>query len=64
MANYVCTDMPTVQRFFDSDAFIRALTGPFGCLSADTEFLTPTGWRRMDAYREGDQVAQWDQRTG
>lgn len=30
MANYVCSDMPTVQRFFDSDAFIRALTGPFG----------------------------------
>lgn len=30
-----------------------------GCVSADTEFLTPTGWKRIDQYTEGDQVAQF-----
>lgn len=27
---YSCEGMPTVDRFFDSDAFIRGLMGPFG----------------------------------
>ena len=31
-----------------------------GCVSADTEFLTPTGWKRIDEYVPGDQVAQFD----
>lgn len=30
-----------------------------GCVSADTEFLTPTGWKRIDQYTPGDQVAQF-----
>jgi hypothetical protein len=30
LPTYDCRDMPTIQRFFDSDAFIRALLGPFG----------------------------------
>src|SRR5580700_4644145 len=30
MPTYDCRDMPTIQRFFDSDAFIRGLCGPFG----------------------------------
>ena len=30
MATYNCSDMPTIGRFFDSDAFIRGLSGPFG----------------------------------
>lgn len=30
-----------------------------GCVSADTEFLTPTGWKRIDHYAPGDQVAQF-----
>jgi hypothetical protein len=51
--------MPTIGAFFDSDAFIRGLQGPFGCLSADTEFLTPAGWKRMDAFQEGDWLLQW-----
>lgn len=36
-----------------------------GCVSADTEFLTPTGWKRIDQYTEGDLVAQFhpDTRT-
>lgn len=30
-----------------------------GCVSADTEYLTPLGWKRFDAYIIGDQVAQF-----
>jgi hypothetical protein len=28
--SYSCRNMPTIQRFMDSDAFIRGLMGPFG----------------------------------
>lgn len=34
-----------------------------GCVSADTEFLTPQGWKRIDQYQEGDLVAQYDPNT-
>lgn len=30
-----------------------------GCVSCDTEYLTPTGWKRIDAYTPGDLVAQF-----
>lgn len=30
MAVYSCRDMPTVQAFMNSDAFVRGLMGPFG----------------------------------
>ena len=30
-----------------------------GCVSCDTEFLTPTGWKRIDQYSPGDLVAQF-----
>lgn len=58
-AVYSCRDMPTMGQFMDSDAFIRGIMGPFGCLSADSEFLTRRGWKRMDAYTEGDEVLTW-----
>ena len=37
-----CKKVPTV--FDMSDA---------GCVSADTEYLTPTGWKRIDEYKSG-----------
>ena len=39
-------------------ATVLDLSDP-GCVSADTEFLTPTGWKRIDSYTEGDLVAQF-----
>jgi len=33
------------------------------CLPGETEFLTPTGWKRIDAYTEGDLVGQVDPET-
>ena len=64
MPSYSCRNMPTIKTFFDSDAFIRGLMGPFGCLSGDTEFMSPFGWKRMDSYEPGDEVLQWDRREG
>ena len=55
---------PTLWRFAKSDAFVRGLMGPWRCLPGDTEFLTPQGWKRLDAYQLGDLVAQWDHRDG
>ena len=56
---YSVADVPTVGRFMQSDAFIRALKGPFGCLPGDTEFMSPNGWRRLDACG-GEEVLCWD----
>jgi len=52
---------PTAQAFHQDDRFFRVLKGPVGCLPADSEFLTPSGWKRMDSYQEGvDLCAQWN----
>lgn len=32
-----------------------------GCVDADTEFLTPSGWKKMSEYMEGDLVAQYEE---
>lgn len=37
------------------------LAGATGCVSADTEYLTPQGWKRIDEYVEGDQVLQYNE---
>ena len=34
-----------------------------GCVDSDTEYLSPTGWVRMDSYA-GGQVAQYEPETG
>jgi superfamily II DNA or RNA helicase len=34
-----------------------------GCVDAQTEYLSPAGWRRMDQY-DGGEVAQYDPETG
>jgi len=34
-----------------------------GCVDAETEYLSPHGWRRMDQY-DGGKVAQWCPETG
>lgn len=37
---------------------IACILGPVGCLPAETEYLSPSGWRRMDSYDKG-LVAMW-----
>ena len=50
-----------VGQFMKSDAEFKAIMGPFGCTSGDTEFLTPSGWKRIDQYTEDDLVGQWSE---
>lgn len=53
----------SLSAFFTSEKFIALAVGPVGCVDATTEFLTPTGWKRIDEYAEGDKVAQWNKET-
>jgi hypothetical protein len=53
------TPSKTIREFMLSEAKIRAVCGPVGCLPAEAEFLSETGWVRMDSYVEGTSVAQW-----
>nr|DAM34972.1 MAG TPA: Large subunit terminase [Caudoviricetes sp.] len=39
---------PTLNAFARSDAFIKFVVGPAGCLPPDSEVLTPDGWVRID----------------
>ncbi|MBZ0158406.1 MAG: hypothetical protein K8I29_19585 [Alphaproteobacteria bacterium] len=57
--DYSYQRVPTLKRFAQCNKRVRGAMGPFGCLSADTEFLTPSGWKRIDQYEEGDLVAQY-----
>lgn len=50
---------PTGERFMKSNAKMRVLMGPVGCLPAESEFLTPSGWVRMDEWEPGMSVGVW-----
>lgn len=39
------------------------ILGTPGCVDADTEFFTGTGWKRISAYSPGDRVLQYDPAT-
>lgn len=54
----------TGKKFMDSDAKMRVLMGPVGCLPAYSEFLTPLGWVRMDEWVPGMCVGVWCPDTG
>jgi len=41
----------------------RICTNP-GCVDAETEYLTPTGWKKMNEYKDTDKVLQYDKETG
>lgn len=57
------TPPPTIRAFIKTyrpgALFMDWVVGPVGCLPCDSEFLTPTGWKRMDTYTPGDKVAVW-----
>lgn len=52
--------VPTIRQFAHSNAFVRGIVGPFGCLPAGTEFMSRGGWKRMDEWESGDEVLQWN----
>lgn len=53
------TPTPTGAVFIQSLKKYTWVIGPVGPVSGDTEFLTPNGWKRVDAYATGDRLAQW-----
>jgi len=58
------TALPTFQKVhMDANRFIY-IRGPVGCFPADTEFLTPSGWKNISDYEQSDLVGQWDELTG
>ena len=64
MSNYNYIPYPVPLKFHqDTTAFVRALCGPFGCVSNDTEYLTPSGWKKIEDY-DGEDIAVWDSNTG
>lgn len=52
--------------YLTSDQFINLVSGPVGCVSGETEFLTPHGWVPIAAYSADahPQIAQWNAATG
>ncbi len=46
------------STFFDKP-IINFSEAPTGCVDKDTEFLTPEGWKKINEYTKGDQVAQY-----
>lgn len=57
--NIKYTAEPTAQLFHADNSFVRGIMGPVGCTDTDTEYLSPTGWKRIGDY-DGGEVAQWD----
>lgn len=39
---------------------LNIITGINGCVSADTEFFTGTGWKPISEYKDGDMVLQYN----
>lgn len=52
-----------VASYVQGDLFYDWVCGPVGCLPCDSEFLTPSGWKRMDVWAPGDEVAVYDPAT-
>ena len=57
--DYDYSDVPTIRKFALDNTRHRVLMGPFGCLSGDTEFLSPLGWIRIDKY-SGQEIAEYN----
>lgn len=46
------------EDFINSDTTITVFGGSAGCLSADAEYFSPTGWKKISEY-DGGLVGQW-----
>lgn len=53
----------TMKAFHESDALVRCLLGPVGCLDKDTEVLTRSGWIGISEWN-GQEIAEWDAGDG
>ena len=55
--DYVASE--TARAFHKCDIENRGILGPIGCLSPETEVMTPEGWVRIDRWN-GQDVLQWN----
>lgn len=62
LINY--TASPTAQRFHRSDAFVRGVMGPFGCLAPDTLVLTEEGPLPISEIDRPMRVVSWNAELG
>lgn len=62
---YKTTPFDHQRRIFEEthDVEAYALLWEQGCVDADTEYLGPSGWRKISEYKSG-KVAQWHPDTG
>jgi hypothetical protein len=51
-------DGAVLTGFFWDRSKFACIQGPIGCLSAETEYLTSNGWRRIDQYG-GEEIMVW-----
>ena len=55
---------PIFEPFITQKARYKIAYGGRGCYPADTEFLTPDGWKRIDEYERGDEVLVYNRDGG
>ena len=55
--NIINETLAAVQ--FGSDNVV--IDSPPACVPGDTEFLTPSGWKKIDEYHENDLICVWNQ---
>lgn len=60
-------EYPTLKKFRDSNAYIRFILGPVGCLPYDTEVMTRDGWQPISTnidealvYNKDTDIAYFD----
>ena len=45
------------ENYLNCNADIIIAGGAVGCVPAETEFLSPSGWKKISEWAEGDKVA-------
>jgi len=50
-----------ISGWWKGNSSYLVLDAKGGCVDCDTEFLTPTGWKRIADYEEGDLVCEWSE---
>ncbi|MEA3397823.1 MAG: hypothetical protein U9R05_10215, partial [Chloroflexota bacterium] len=56
----ITTGIDGVDEHLVGMAGLTIVSGASGCVDAQTEFMTPQGWKKISEYNEGDQVLQWN----
>lgn len=55
---------PTARLFHKSEAFVKGIMGPFGCLAPDTLVLTELGPKPISEITHPMRVVSWNEKSG